>query len=892
MPKRKTMTGKKSALKKKLVIVESPTKAHTIRRFLSEDYMVESCMGHIRDLPESAKYIPQEYKQKSWGTLGVNVDDSFQPIYCVPPSKKEVVKNLKAKLSKARELILATDEDREGESISWHLAQILKPKVPVKRMVFHEITKDAIEKSLKNFRKINSRLVQAQETRRVLDRLVGYTISPLLWKKILGGLSAGRVQSLAVKLISDREMERIEFQKAGYWSLQAILLSRSIKKQTFTAQLKSIKSKSIATGKDFDKTGKITNKNLLHLKEKDTTKLLKTLKGQPFTVNKVEETPRSRSPAPPFITSTLQQAANRQLNLSARQTMSTAQKLYENGWITYMRTDSIHLSQEALKSARAAIKKLYGSRELPEKPRFYKTKSKNAQEAHEAIRPAGSQFKPPEKTHLKGVELQLYRLIWNRTLASQMKNCEQMSLSASLTCKDTLWTASGTVILSPGFYRIYREENEKKEAPLPSLSKGEKLKCEKLSPQSHETQPPPRYNEASLIQKLEKEGVGRPSTYAPIISTIQNRGYVQKTNKTLAPTFTALMVTNFLREHFPDYVNIKFTSEMEKTLDDIAKGKINHTKYLSSIYKGKKGLKKQVEEQEVSLNGKDSRTLTLKPFKGIRFHIGRFGAYISQKEKKGETKASLPKDIFPADLSSEKISELIQAKKTEDRSFGIHPQTKEKIFIKTGRYGPYLETETSKKRSAIPSFLSPGELTLSQAVQLLELPKVLGKHPKTKKEIKKSIGRYGPYVVHEGDFRSVPADKSFLTLSLKEALQILARPKKKPKKAARTIKALKEFQKGEDTIQVFSGRYGPYIKFQNRNISLPAGLQPEALTLESVSEIIKEKMGGKALKKPSANTKKTKASAQKGKPSKTKKVRSVSGETRRKKSSRTKGKKR
>ena len=818
-------------------------------------------MGHIRDLPESAKYIPQEYKQKPWGTLGVNVDDGFQPIYCVPPSKKEVVKNLKEKLSKAGELILATDEDREGESISWHLTQILKPKIPVKRMVFHEITKDAIEKSLKNFRKINSRLVQAQEARRVLDRLVGYTISPLLWKKILGGLSAGRVQSLAVKLISDREIERIEFQKAGYWSLQATLISHAKKKQTFPVQLKSIKSNPIATGKDFDKTGKIKNKKLIHLKEKDTTKLLKTLKGQPFTINKVEKTPRSRSPAPPFITSTLQQAANRQLNLSARQTMSTAQKLYENGLITYMRTDSVHLSQEALKSARSAIKKLYGSKELPEKPRFYKTKSKSAQEAHEAIRPAGSQFKPPEQTRLKGTELQLYRLIWNRTLASQMKNCEQMNLSASLTCKDTLWTASGTVILSPGFYRIYREENGKKETPLPPLSKGEKLKCEKLFPQSHETQPPPRYNEASLIQKLEKEGVGRPSTYAPIISTIQNRGYVQKTNKTLAPTFTALMVTKFLGEHFPDYVNIKFTSEMEETLDDIANGKINHTKYLTSIYKGKKGLKKQVEKQESSLNGKDSRTLTLKPFKGIRFHIGRFGAYISQKEKKGETKASLPKDLFPADLSSEKISELIQAKKTEDKSFGVHPKTKEEIFIKTGRYGPYLETKTSKKRSAIPSFLSPSELTLSQAVQLLELPKVLGTHPKTKKEIKKSIGRYGPYIVHEGDFRSVPADKSFLTLSLKEAVQILSRPKKKTKRAARTIKALKEFQKGEDTIQVFSGRYGPYIKFQNRNISLPTELQPDTLTLEAALKIIKEKMGGKALKKPPSNTKKTKPAA-------------------------------
>ena len=824
-------------------------------------------MGHIRDLPESAKYIPEEYKQKPWSALGVNVDDNFQPIYCIPPSKKEVVKNLKSKLSKAGELILATDEDREGESISWHLTQILKPKVPVKRMVFHEITKDAIGTALNNFRKINSKLVQAQETRRVLDRLVGYTISPLLWKKILGGLSAGRVQSLAVKLISDREIERIEFQKAGYWSLQATLLANTKKKQNFSTQLKAVKSKQIVTGKDFDEKGKIKNKKLLHLKEKDTGTLIKALKGKSFTVSKVEKNPRSRSPSPPFITSTLQQAANRQLNLSARQTMFTAQKLYENGWITYMRTDSVHLSNEALKSTRAAIKKLYGSKELPEKPRFYKTKSKGAQEAHEAIRPAGSPFKTPEQTLLKGMELQLYRLIWKRTLASQMKNCEQTILSVSLTCENTLWTASGTVILSPGFYRIYQEENEKREPPLPSLSKGEKLKCEKFLPQSHETQPPPRYNEASLIQKLEKEGVGRPSTYAPIISTIQNRGYVQKVNKTLAPTFTALVVTNFLKQYFPDYVDIKFTSEMEKTLDDIAKGKINHIKYLASIYKGKKGLKNQVKTQETTVKGKDSRALTLKPFKGILFHVGRFGAYISQKEKQGEIKASLPQDLFPSDLSFEKISDLIQAKKTEDKCFGVHPKTKEKIFIKTGRYGPYLEMKKSEKRNAIPSFLSPSELTLTQAVQLLELPKTLGNHPKTKKEIKKSIGKYGPYIVHEGDFRSVPADKSFLTLSLKDAVQILSQPKKRKKgsTARKKPKALKEFQKGKDTIQIFSGRYGPYIKFQNQNISLPTDYRPETLTLKSTLQIIKEKSDRKASRQPLSSTKGGKTSTVKKK---------------------------
>ena len=789
-------------------------------------------MGHIRDLPESAKYVPEEYKKKSWGRLGVNVEDRFQPIYCVPPSKQKVVKNLKSQLKQAGELILATDEDREGESISWHLTQLLKPKIPVKRMVFHEITKEAIQKALHHFRQINSRLVQAQEARRVLDRLVGYTISPLLWKKIMGGLSAGRVQSLAVKLISDREIERVEFQKADYRSLQADFKKPS----PFSALLKSVKSKHIVTGKDFNEKGELKNKKLLHLNETSADDLIKRLKEKNFVVSKAEKKPRSRSPAPPFITSTLQQTAHRQLNMSARQTMRTAQKLYENGWITYMRTDSVTLSSSALKGIRSAVKKLYGSKELPPKPRFYITKSKSAQEAHEAIRPAGSVFKAPERSGLKGEELQLYRLIWKRTLASQMKNCEQMSLNVSLVCEDTLWTASGTTTLSPGFRLLYKESDEK-EIPLPDLKKGDRLKCHKLLSRGHETQPPPRYNEASLIQKLEKEGVGRPSTYASIISTIQDRGYVQKSNKTLAPTFTALAVTNFLKQNFPDYVDIKFTSKMEKTLDDIARGKTDHIKYLTAIYKGKQGLKKQVEMRESEGNGKDTRSLSLKPFKGIRFHVGRFGAYLSKKEKNQEIKATLPQDLFPSDLSAEKISALIQTKKTQDKGLGTDPKTKETIFIKTGRYGPYLELEKSKKRSSIPSFLSVNDLTLDQAVRLIELPKTLGKHPKTKKEIKKSIGRYGPYIVHDGDFRSVPADEGFFQLNLKDAVQILNQPKKKKKSSGR-FQAVKTFQKEKDRIEVFAGRYGPYIKFKNQNISLPKGTSPETLTLKDALDLI------------------------------------------------------
>ena len=828
--------------RKKLVIVESPTKANTIRRFLSKDYIVESCMGHIRDLPESAKNIPEKYKKKSWGTLGVNVEDNFQPIYCVPLSKKKVVENLKSKLKEAQELILATDEDREGESISWHLLQLLKPKVPIKRMVFHEITKNAIETALKNFRTIDTNLVQAQEARRVLDRLVGYSISPLLWKKIMGGLSAGRVQSLAVKLISDRELERLDFKKSNYSSLKATFK----KKETFFSTLKTLESQSLAEGKDFNQKGELKDKKLLHLKEKKAQELCKKWEKETFTVTKLTEKPLSRSPKPPFITSTLQQAANRKLNLSSRQTMSIAQKLYENGFITYMRTDSTHLSKEALKNIRSAVTKLYGKKELLDKERIYKTKSKGAQEAHEAIRPSGTT--EPEKTNLKGVELQLFKLIWKRTLASQMKNCEQKSVTILLSCENSIWSTSGNTITSPGFYKVY-QDIESNETQLPTLKKGDKFTAENIEALSHSTQPPARYNEASLIQKLEKEGVGRPSTYASIISTIQDRGYIQKANKALAPTFTAVAVTQFLNEHFPNYLDLKFTSEMEETLDEIAKGSVKYEKYLSSIYKGEKGLKKQVETNESQTKEKNSRTFSLKPFKDIQFHVGRFGAYFSTNDNGKEITANIPQDLFPSDLNPETIATLIEAKKTEDKAFGVHPKTKEKIFIKTGRYGPYLETEESKKRGSLPAFLPVQDLTLDQAVQLLDLPQVLGVDPKTKKEIKKSIGKFGPYIVHDGDFRSVAKDETFFELDLKKALELLSQPKVSGKKRS-SQKPLKEFKEGKETIQILTGRYGPYIRFKKKNINIPNSYDPENLTLESSLEIIEAKTQSGSKKSP------------------------------------------
>ncbi len=846
--------------KKKLVIVESPTKAKTIHRFLDSDYMIESCMGHIRDLPESAKKIPAKYKDKPWKSLGVNTSDNFEPIYCIPDSKIKVVSKLKDKLKQASELILATDEDREGESISWHLVEILKPKIPTKRMVFHEITKEAIEKSLKNFRKIDTNLVQAQEARRILDRLVGYTISPLLWKKIARGLSAGRVQSTAVKLISEREIERFHFVKTPYWSLEG---SFSFKKFKFTAHLQSYNSKKIAEGKDFDDKGVLKKKDLLHLKEKESLQLEKKLQKEKWEVEKVTKKPISRSPKPPFITSTLQQAANRKLNLSARQTMSIAQRLYENGLITYMRTDSTNLSKEAIQGIRKAITKIYGVKELYESTRVYKTKSKGAQEAHEAIRPSGRNLNPPKQTHLSGPELKLYQLIWQRTLACQMKNCKQEQTSLTIKSASSTFTASGTVIVSPGFYQIYQDEENPKEdqIKLPLLKKGDSLSCQEIQSISHETKAPPYYNESSLIQKLEKEGIGRPSTYAPIISTIQDRGYVKKINKTLVPTFTALAVTRLLSKYLPNYVDLNFTSKMEETLDDIALGKTDSKKYLSTIYKGKTGLKNLVDNQEKNIDPKESRSLHFKPFKDITFHVGRFGTYISQKKAKTEVKASLPEDSHLSNITIEKLHEIIKTKNQPD-SIGIDPKTKKKIFLKTGRYGPYLELDGAEKRVSVPKFILLEELSLEQALQLLSLPKVLGKHPKTKKEVKKSIGRFGPYIVHDGDFRSIPSNKEFLSLDLKQALEVLSKEKKHRRNQVAAIKTI-TYKKDQIKIMKGKGRFSPYINYKKKNYSIPNEIDPSGLDLEKALEIMQEKT--KQTKGSKTKTKISKSKPQKSK---------------------------
>lgn len=838
---------------KKLVIVESPTKAKTIKKFLGNNFIVESCMGHVRDLPQSAKDIPEKYKKRPWANLGVNVEEKFQPIYCIPKNKTKVVNQLKDMISEADELILATDEDREGESISWHLLEVLQPKIPTKRMVFHEITKEAIQKALNEFRDVDYNLVHAQEARRVLDRLVGYTISPLLWKKIAYGLSAGRVQSVAVRLIAEREHERLRFHKSHYWGVNG---QHDVKQVKFETRLVSFEGKRIATGKDFDsKTGDLLAEKkaeTLHLLQENAEKIVATLKGQPFMVDDVEEKPISRKPSAPFITSTLQQESNRKLGLTSRQTMEIAQKLYERGFITYMRTDSPSLSQQAIAAARESIQKLYGKNYLPPQPRDYSgKKAKGAQEAHEAIRPAGTSFQHPEETGLTGAMYDLYDLIWKRTMASQMVNSEQKQVSVKFKVGPAVFSASGNTIVFPGYLKAYVEGQDdpdqaldEREVHLPALKKGEKIDCQQLKPTDHETKPPPRYTEASLVQTMEKEGIGRPSTYASIIGTIQDRGYVRKVGSALAPTFTALVVSKLLKGHLPDYVDLGFTSEMEKRLDDIANGELDWVEYLKTVYFGTKGLKDQVAKQEKGINPEEARAIHLEGLGDLSFRIGRYGAYVCRPEGDGEVCASLPDAQVPGDMTADAANKLINQKIKGADALGQDPKTGQKIYVLTGRYGPYVQmgeaeesSESKPKRMAIPPTMDPAQLTMAQALNLLELPKSLGLHPTSKKEIKKGLGRFGPYVVHEGDFRSIPKGEDIFAVDLKRALELLAQPKKGRGRAA-AVKELPPLPGSKDPIEVFVGKYGPYMKIGKTNYSLPEGDTPETWTSEKAQKLV------------------------------------------------------
>jgi DNA topoisomerase I len=887
-----------------LVVVESPTKARTLRGLLPGGYRVAASMGHVRDLPQSASEIPDEHKSKEWARLGVDVEHDFQPLYVVQSDKKKTVTELRSLLRDASELILATDEDREGESIGWHLLQVLKPKVPVSRIVFHEITPEAINAALKAPRQVNESLVRAQETRRILDRLVGYTVSPLLWKKIATGLSAGRVQSVAVRLLVLRERERRAFRSGTYWDLKAQLSKTG---ELFSAQLQSIAGTRVATGRDFDETtGRlIEGRNVVLLSEADAGALRLRLERSGWVVRETEEKPTVRRPAPPFTTSTLQQEANRKLRLSARDTMRIAQKLYEEGLITYMRTDSVHLSQQAIDAARKRIRKLYGEDYLSPSPRQFTTRSKGAQEAHEAIRPAGTEMRTVEEVKLSGREAALYEMIWKRTVASQMADARVTQISALIAAGgeasdagsangvatnpaiagEAIFRASGKRIDFPGFFRAYVEGSddpdaalEDRDEPLPRLSRGDELDLRGLEALGHETQPPARFTEASLVKTLENEGIGRPSTYASIIGTIIDRGYVERQGNQLIPTFTAFAVTGLLEEHFPSLVDTRFTAQMEEELDEIAVGKAEWLPYLKDFFLGDTGLERLVARGEAEIDPRQASTVRLEGLPAS-VRIGKFGPFVEVKDGEETVTASVPEGVAPADLSEEDVRRLVKAKAAGPDVLGHDPESGEPILLLSGRFGPYVQLGEATggekpRRASLPKGVTPEALTPEMAIRLLSLPRTLGTNPETGQEIRAGIGRFGPFVVHEKDFRSLtPADDVY-TVDLKRALELLSEPKR-GRKTAEPLRVVGEHPTDGEPIELFQGRYGPYVKHGAVNASLPKDADPDALTVEQAVELL----AARAAKKPVRGRKaapgtsarrptKAKATAEKSKASK------------------------
>ena len=843
-----------------LVIVESPTKAKTIRKFLPSNYEVLASMGHVRDLPKGAAEIPAAVKKEKWSRIGVNTTEDFEPLYIVPKDKKKVVKELKNALKEATQLLLATDEDREGESISWHLLQILKPKIPTKRMVFHEITKKAINKALDETREIDMELVQAQETRRILDRLFGYELSPLLWKKVAPRLSAGRVQSVSVRLLVNKERERRVFKKASYWGIKASLTKDKI---NFETKLFSLKGQKISNGSDFDEqTGKLKegSKSLV-LDEDKVNNLLKAFSEEEWKVLKVERKPTTRKPVPPFTTSTLQQEANRKLRLSARETMRCAQGLYERGFITYMRTDSVHLSDQAIKAARQCVSSKYGEEYLSTSPRQFNSKARNAQEAHEAIRPAGEKFKTPNETNLSGRDLSLYDLIWKRTVASQMAEARLTMINTEILVGDGLFKSSGKNIDFAGFFRAYVEGSddpasslEQQEVILPDLTIGESLEVSNKETIYHETKPPARYTEAALVKVLEKEGIGRPSTYASIIGTIVDRGYANISSNTLAPTFTAFAVTALLEEHFPDLVDTTFTAKMESSLDEISSGNLEWLPYLETFYKGKNGLEIKVQRTEGDIDGKVYRQVDFDDLPCV-VRIGSNGPWlegvkIDESGNKILAKGNLPMDITPGDLDKKKVDQILSG----PSDLGTDPKTGEKVFLRFGPYGPYVQLGNSEedkakpRRASLPKELKTDNLTLDEALELLSLPKLLGAHPDGG-VVEADRGRFGPYIKwikneNESENRSLKKEDDVFTVDLNRALEILAMPKM----GRGGQEVLKDFGKPKelkDKIQVLNGRYGVYVKCGKTNVSLPKDTDLEKFTIDNAIFLLEEKLKDK-----------------------------------------------
>jgi DNA topoisomerase-1 len=849
---------------KYLVIVESPTKARTIKRFLPKNFIVEASIGHIRDLPQTAADVPAKFKGLEWARLGIDVENGFEPLYITPKGKGKIINDLKRKLKDVKGLYLATDEDREGESISWHLVQVLKPekkKVEVKRMVFHEITKDAIHHALEDTRDIDMNLVKAQETRRMLDRLYGFTLSPLIWKKIAYGLSAGRVQSPGLRMIVERERERMAFRKAVYWDLKAQLTAPETgSDEQFEARLVSFNDRRLASGKDFHSIEGtlLEGRDVLVLDEAAARKLEGDLAGAQWEVTDVTEKETTSRPSVPFITSTLQQEGNRKLGLTARETMRTAQKLYEEGLITYMRTDSPTLSREAIEGARKTIEERYGKEYLSAEPRQYSSKDESAQEAHEAIRPAGSDFVHPDETGLSGKEKALYEIIWKRTLATQMADAKKSSTSVKIKVGDAIFQANGTKILFPGYLKLYVEgkddpdaKKEDREVILPDVKVGQRCEAINLESLYHETKPPARYTEASLIQSLEKRGIGRPSTYSSIISTLFDRGYVRRIGTSLAPTFTGMGVVQFLENNFDYLIKYDFTIDMENSLDRIAEGEKDRLEYLREFYSGKDGLQAHVDEQEEKIKPEESRRIILHQVdEDIEIRIGRFGPYIIAKTEEGEKiNASIPEEIAPADLRPEDIQEIIELQIRGPEPLGEDPETGLPVYCLIGRYGPYVqlgeatEEQPKPKRAGIPKGKSPRDVTLEDALLYLSLPRTLGVHPESGKDIVANVGRFGPFVVHDGDFRSLKKDDDVYTIELPRAMEILSEEKKGRGRGSTLIRELGEHDKKK--VSLYDGKYGPYIKYGSKNISLPDAKKEDealkALSLKEAVEIIKSK---------------------------------------------------
>lgn len=838
---------------KKLVIVESPAKAKTISKYLGSDYEVLASVGHIRDLAEP-RDVPADKKKGPLGKFSIDIDNDFEPFYVVSPGKTKTVTDLKKALKGAEELYLATDEDREGEAIAWHLLEVLKPKVPVHRMVFNEITKDAIAAAANNTRELNDNLVEAQETRRVVDRLVGYEISPVLWRKINRGLSAGRVQSPAMRMIVQRERERIAFVSASYSSITATLNHNSIQ---FDAKLAKLANEKLAGSKSFDESGKLVQEVLV-LSDSQASDLAKKLEGADLAVTSVEAKPSTRKPYAPFTTSTLQQEASRKLGMSAKQAMDTAQMLYQDGHITYMRTDSPALSSQAISAALAAAKQLFGDDSVSPTPRIYGAKSKNAQEAHEAIRPSGETFAHPNelKSVLHGKSHLLYELIWRRTVASQMADAKlsttTVKFETEVDGKQAEFSASGTTVITPGFLAVYQDpEEDKKEdasAKLPILEVGQSLKIEEIASKDHSTSPPARYTEASLVKALEEQGIGRPSTYAAIISTIISKGYVVKRGSALVPEWIAFTVTRFLEENFGHLVDYAFTAKMESDLDKIALGELDRSGWLKDFYFGDDGLQATVE----SLGESDPRLInTFEIAEGINLRTGKYGPYIEVMENDERRIVNIPADLSPDELTHEKAIELVNAPPASDRVLGQEPETGLDIIVKDGRYGPYItlvdEGNPKPKTASLFKTMAVDTVSYEEALKLLSLPRVVGVDPESETEITAQNGKFGPYLKRGTDSRSLESEEQIFDLTLEQALEIYKQPKYGGRRTAAT--PLKEF--GEDpaskaNVVAKSGQFGLYVSDGIVNATVPKDEPLDELTNDRAYELLairREKLG-------------------------------------------------